>query len=149
VNKKKLSRRWLSLQCGYCMLWNAQQRLLMFVFSTDWGMFRFPSNMNCLTLSITFCWQANSFVFPPHKSFLRIHVYQHGSVVKTVILQAIVHVQRHQHNTTISAYYNYVRVAGAIDSQKLEDWDITDKLPAANNYQSLINAVSNILLSHR
>jgi hypothetical protein len=30
-----------------------------------------------------------SFVFPPHKLFFKTHIYRHGSIVKTVILQAI------------------------------------------------------------
>jgi hypothetical protein len=29
----------------------------------------------------------------------------------------------------VSAYFDYMRVADTIDSQKLEDCDITDKLP--------------------
>jgi hypothetical protein len=70
-----------------------------------------------------------SFVFPPHKLFFRTHIYQHGSVVKTVILQAIAHARRHQRITGISAYFDYMRVADTIDSQKSEDRDITDKLP--------------------
>jgi hypothetical protein len=70
-----------------------------------------------------------SFVFSLHKLFFRTHIYQHGSVVKTVILQAIAHAQRHQSITRILAYSDYVRVADTIDSQKLEDHDITDELP--------------------
>jgi hypothetical protein len=67
------------------------------------------------------------FVFPPHKLFFRMHIYRHGSVVKTVILQAIAHTRRHQRITGISAYFDYMRVADAIDSQKSEDHDITEK----------------------
>jgi hypothetical protein len=59
----------------------------------------------------------------------RTHIYQHGSVVKTVILQAIAHAQRQQHITGISAYFDYMRVANTIDCQMSEDRDITDKLP--------------------
>jgi hypothetical protein len=50
-------------------------------------------------------------------------------VFETVILQAIAHARRHQHITGISAYFDYMRVTNTIDSQKLEDSDITDKLP--------------------
>jgi hypothetical protein len=71
-----------------------------------------------------------SSIFPPHKLFFMMHVYWHGSVVKTVILQTIAHVQRHQYITGISAYFDYMRIADTTDSQKLEDRvDITDKLP--------------------
>jgi hypothetical protein len=69
------------------------------------------------------------FVFPPHKLFVRMHIYRHGSVVKTVILQAIAHARRHQRITSISAYFDYMRLVDTIDSQKSEDRDITDKLP--------------------
>jgi hypothetical protein len=58
-----------------------------------------------------------NFVFPPH-------IYQH--VVKTVILQTIAHVQRHQRITSISAYFDYMRVADTIDSQKLEETSLTN-----------------------
>jgi hypothetical protein len=34
-----------------------------------------------------------------------------------------------QRTTSISTYFDYMRVANIIDSQKLEDRDITDKLP--------------------
>jgi hypothetical protein len=70
-----------------------------------------------------------SFVFPPHKLFFRMHIYRHGSVFKTVILQAVAHVQRHHRITGILAYFDCMRVADTIDSQKSEDRDITDKLP--------------------
>jgi hypothetical protein len=46
-----------------------------------------------------------------------------------LILQAIAHTRRHQRITSISAYYDYMSVANTIDFQKLEDRDITDKLP--------------------
>jgi hypothetical protein len=69
-----------------------------------------------------------SFVFPPHKLFFRTHIFQHGSVVKTVILQAIAHAQWHQCTIGISAYFDYMGVADTIDSQKSEGRDITDKL---------------------
>jgi hypothetical protein len=58
-----------------------------------------------------------------------MHIYQHGSAVKTAILQAIAHALRHQRITSISAYFDYMRVANTIDTQKSEDRDITDKLP--------------------
>jgi hypothetical protein len=62
-------------------------------------------------------------------SFFRMHIYRHGSLVKTVILQAIAHMQRHHRITSISAYFDYMRAADAIDSQKSEDCDITGRLP--------------------
>jgi hypothetical protein len=34
-----------------------------------------------------------------------------------------------QRITGVSAYFDYMRVANTIDSQKSEDHDITDKLP--------------------
>jgi hypothetical protein len=34
-----------------------------------------------------------------------------------------------QRITGVSAYFDYMRVANAIDSQKSEDRDITDELP--------------------
>jgi hypothetical protein len=49
--------------------------------------------------------------------------------IKTVILQAIAHTQRHQRITGILAYFDYMRVADTINSQKSKDRDITDKLP--------------------
>jgi hypothetical protein len=44
-----------------------------------------------------------------------------------------------------------MRVADTIDSQKLEDHDITGQITvnAAGNNQSAVNAIANILLSHR
>jgi hypothetical protein len=68
----------LSPQRWYCMLWNTQERLLVF---------------------------------------------------ETVILQAIAHARMRQCITGVSAYFDYMRVADAIDSQKSEDRVITDKLP--------------------
>jgi hypothetical protein len=56
-------------------------------------------------------------------------LYVVKSPVDIVILQAIAHAQRHQRITGISAYFDYMRVANTIDSQKSEDRDITDKLP--------------------
>jgi hypothetical protein len=50
-------------------------------------------------------------------------------VFETVIFQAIAHAQMQQRITGVSAYFDYMRVAGTIDSQKSEDRDITDKLP--------------------
>jgi hypothetical protein len=47
----------------------------------------------------------------------------------TVILQAIAHARMRQRFTGVSAYFDYMRVANTIDSQKSEDRDITDKLP--------------------
>jgi hypothetical protein len=70
-----------------------------------------------------------SFIFTPHKLFFRTHIYQRGTVVKTVSLQATAHVRRHQHITGMSAYFDYMRIANTIDFQKLEHYDITDKLP--------------------
>jgi hypothetical protein len=49
-------------------------------------------------------------------------------VFETVILQAIAHVRMRQRITGVSAYFDYMRVADAIDSRKSEDRDITDKL---------------------
>jgi hypothetical protein len=51
----------------------------------------------------------------------------------------------------VSAYFDYMRVADTIDSQKSEDRDITDKITAnaASDNQSAANAIANILLSHR
>jgi hypothetical protein len=46
-------------------------------------------------------------------------------VFKAVILQA----QMYQRISGVSAYFDYVKVAHTIDSQKSEDRDITDKLP--------------------
>jgi hypothetical protein len=50
-------------------------------------------------------------------------------VFETVILQAIAHAQKRQRITGVSAYFDYMRVADTVDSQKSEDRDITDKLP--------------------
>jgi hypothetical protein len=50
-------------------------------------------------------------------------------VFETVILQAIAHAQMSQCITGVSAYFDNMRVADTIDSQKSEDCDITDKLP--------------------
>jgi hypothetical protein len=50
-------------------------------------------------------------------------------VSETVILQAIAHAQMRQRITGVLAYFDYLRVADTIDSQKLEDRDIIDKLP--------------------
>jgi hypothetical protein len=49
-------------------------------------------------------------------------------VFETVILQAIAHERIRQRIIGVSAYFDYMRVADTIDSQKLEDRDITDKL---------------------
>jgi hypothetical protein len=51
-----------------------------------------------------------------------------GSFAKTVFLQTIAHLQRHQRVSGILAYFDYVRVADILDSQKSEDCKITDKL---------------------
>jgi hypothetical protein len=50
-------------------------------------------------------------------------------VLETVILQAIAYMQIRQRITGILAYFDYMRVADTINSQKSEDCDITDKLP--------------------
>jgi hypothetical protein len=50
-------------------------------------------------------------------------------VFQTVILQANAHARMRQRITGVSAYFDYMRVADTIDSQKSEDRDITDKLP--------------------
>jgi hypothetical protein len=39
------------------------------------------------------------------------------------------HARMRQRSTGVSAYIDYMRVANTIDSQKLEDRNITDKLP--------------------
>jgi hypothetical protein len=60
------------------------------------------------------------------------------------------HMQRHQHITGISAYYECMRVASTVKSQKLENCDITDiTVNAARDNQNAANAVAYILLSHR
>jgi hypothetical protein len=46
-----------------------------------------------------------------------------------LIFPTIAHVQMRQSITGVSEYFDYMRVADTIDSQKLEDRDITDKLP--------------------
>jgi hypothetical protein len=50
-------------------------------------------------------------------------------VFETDILQAIAHARMRQRSTGVLAYFDYVRVANTIGSQKSEDRDITDKLP--------------------
>jgi hypothetical protein len=50
-------------------------------------------------------------------------------VFATVILQAITHARRRQRVTGVSAYFDYMKVADSIDSQKSEDRDLTGKLP--------------------
>jgi hypothetical protein len=50
-------------------------------------------------------------------------------VFETVILLAIAHARMRQRTTGVLAYFDYMRVAGTIDSLKSEDRDITDKLP--------------------
>jgi hypothetical protein len=50
-------------------------------------------------------------------------------VFETFILQVIAHAQMHQRITDVSPYFDYMRAANTIDSQKSEDRDITDKLP--------------------
>jgi hypothetical protein len=50
-------------------------------------------------------------------------------VIETVILQATVHARMRQRIIDVSEYFDNVRVADTIDSQKSEDRDITDKLP--------------------
>jgi hypothetical protein len=49
-------------------------------------------------------------------------------VSETVILQVIAHARMRQRITGVSVYFDYMRVADTIDSQKSEDRDITDKL---------------------
>jgi hypothetical protein len=48
---------------------------------------------------------------------------------ETVILRAIAHARMRQRIIGVSAYFDYMKVADTIDSQKSEDRDITDKLP--------------------
>jgi hypothetical protein len=50
-------------------------------------------------------------------------------VFETAILQAIAHVSIRQRIIGVSAYFDYMRVADTINSQKSEDHVITDKLP--------------------
>jgi hypothetical protein len=50
-------------------------------------------------------------------------------VFEIVILQAVAHARMRQRITGVSAYFDYIRAADTIDSQKSEDRDITDKLP--------------------
>jgi hypothetical protein len=50
-------------------------------------------------------------------------------VFETVIFQAIAHARMRQRITGVSAYFDYMRAADTIDSQKLEDRDIAEKLP--------------------
>jgi hypothetical protein len=52
-----------------------------------------------------------------------------SSVFETVTMQAIAHAWMRQRITGVSAYFDYMRVANTIDSQKSEDRDITDKQP--------------------
>jgi hypothetical protein len=47
---------------------------------------------------------------------------------ETVILQAIAHAQMCQCISGVSAYFDYMRVADTIESQKSKDRGITDKL---------------------
>jgi hypothetical protein len=54
---------------------------------------------------------------------------QRPLVSETVTLQAIAHARMRQRISGVSAYFDYMRVADTIDSQKSEDRDITDKLP--------------------
>jgi hypothetical protein len=44
-------------------------------------------------------------------------------VFETVILQAIAHAPMRQRITSVSAYFDYMRVADTIDSQKSDDRD--------------------------
>jgi hypothetical protein len=48
-------------------------------------------------------------------------------VFEAVIFQAIAHAQMRHRITGVSVYFDYMRVADTIDSQKSEDRDITDK----------------------
>jgi hypothetical protein len=50
-------------------------------------------------------------------------------VSETVILQAIAHARMSQRIACVLAYFDYMRAANTIDSQKSEDRDITEKLP--------------------
>jgi hypothetical protein len=50
-------------------------------------------------------------------------------VFETVILEAIARARMRQRISGVSSDFDYMRVADTIDSQKLEDGDITDKLP--------------------
>jgi hypothetical protein len=50
-------------------------------------------------------------------------------VFETVILQAIAHKRIHQRIIGVLAYFDYMRVADTVDSQKSEDRDVTEKLP--------------------
>jgi hypothetical protein len=50
-------------------------------------------------------------------------------VFETVILQATARAQMCQRITGVLAYFDYMRVADIIDSQKSEDRDIAEKLP--------------------
>jgi hypothetical protein len=82
------------------------------------------------------------FIFPPLKLFFTTHIYWHRSVVKTIIWQAIARVWRHQHITSILAYFDYMRVGGL-----QHRWQIT--LNATRNNQSTTDVIVDILLSHR
>jgi hypothetical protein len=48
-------------------------------------------------------------------------------VYETVILQAIARARMRQRITGVLAYFDYMRVADTIDSQKSEDRDVTDR----------------------
>jgi hypothetical protein len=50
-------------------------------------------------------------------------------VFEIVILQAIAHARMCQRMIGVLAYFDYMRIADTINSQKSEDRDITDKLP--------------------
>jgi hypothetical protein len=72
-------------------------------------------------------------------------------VFETVILQATAHARIRQRIFCVSKYFDYMRVADTIDSQKSEDRDIADRktVNAARNNQSAVNAIVNILFSHK
>jgi Rad3-related DNA helicase len=71
-------------------------------------------------------------------------------VFETVIFEAIAHARMRQRITGVSAYFDYMRLADTVDSQKSKDLTITDKLAvnAASDNQSAANAIPNISLSH-
>jgi hypothetical protein len=95
-----------------------------------------------------------SLMFPPHKFFFRTHIYRHGLVVKTVILQANLHCTRAKART----YYRYIGIFLVHESSQhhwfpevgrpWHHWQ-TSVNAGSNNQSAMKNAITIILLSHR
>jgi hypothetical protein len=69
-----------------------------------------------------------NFVFTKYNLFIGPQVYRHGSVVKTYLTSYRTRAKTPS-VTSISAYFDFTRVADTIDTQKSQDCDVTDKLP--------------------